>query len=66
MAFALVNIDNPEIDYEKFLDVQILHLSFIEEDDFVADLKISETHPCSDAELGLDGSSTSKFYSDIK
>ena len=42
-----------------------MNLSYDAEDSTNYYVKETEMHPCSDAELGLNGSSTSKFYSDI-
>ena len=61
MAFAIADLGNHESGFEEYIDVNVLlydyqagsHLEF----------EFLETHPCSDAEIGLDNTKASKFYS---
>ena len=50
-------------DFEEYLDIKVYQDNFVLEDTkLVRSIKELKTHPCSDAELGLDGSKTTKFY----
>ena len=63
MAFAIVNLGNPENNFIEYVEAKVFDFAYINEFDTLPRLTELETHSCSDAELGLDDSSTSKFYS---
>ena len=63
MAFTIADIYDQSIGYEDYLDVNVYMISFDPLDnDGSVKRNYLETHPCSDAELGLDDSKSSKFY----
>ena len=52
---------NHENDFEEYLDVNVIKYNY--EAGSPLNFEVLETHLCSDAELGLDDTNSSKFYS---
>ena len=62
MAFGIADIWNHESGFEEYIDFTVSQLYYYA-DSNVFRSEVLETHPCSDAELGLDITKASKFYS---
>ena len=61
MAFGILNPLKPEDKFEEYFQAEVYQYQYDDEGNF--SIKFFETHQCSDSELGLDESTTSKFYS---
>ena len=61
MAIAIADLYNHESGFEEYIDITVT------QHDYQAgshlETEVLETHPCSDAEIGLDNTKESKFYS---
>ena len=56
MAYAIVDLGNPETNFIEYVEAKVFDFAYINEFDTLPRLTDLETHACSDAELGLDNS----------
>ena len=61
LAFGIPDLNDHTAKFEDYFDVAVFLVSYNLPDLF--EYKYLETQPCSESELGLDESTSSKFYS---
>ena len=60
MAFAIADYGNHESGFEEYIDITVTQYDYRGGSNY--EFEVLETHPCSDAEIGLDNTKESKFY----